>query len=113
MFPQYGASKNDIRFYDVARFVRELTRIRAYFALIRSKNTAKLDWLEILWPQPSGKVERITELPIDRYITIVEAQENGSDRVLQRSCSSSLRSPARDAIHLVIYGQNRFRPTAR
>ena len=22
-------------------------------------------------------------------------------------------SPARDAIHLVIYGQNRFRPTAR
>src|SRR6266576_3741794 len=32
----------------------------------------KLDWLEIHWPQPSGKVERITELPIDRYITIVE-----------------------------------------
>ena len=32
----------------------------------------KLDWLEIQWPQPSGKVERITELPIDRYITIVE-----------------------------------------
>jgi hypothetical protein len=32
----------------------------------------KLDWLEIHWPQPSGKIERITELPIDRYITIVE-----------------------------------------
>jgi hypothetical protein len=32
----------------------------------------KLDWLEIQWPQPSGKVERITELPIDRYVTIVE-----------------------------------------
>jgi len=32
----------------------------------------KLDWLEIEWPQPSGKVERITELPIDRYITVVE-----------------------------------------
>jgi len=32
----------------------------------------KLDWLEVRWPQPSGKVERITELPIDRYITIVE-----------------------------------------
>ena len=32
----------------------------------------KLDWLEIRWPQPSGKIERITELPIDRYITIVE-----------------------------------------
>jgi hypothetical protein len=32
----------------------------------------KLDWLEIQWPQPSGTVERMTELPIDRYITIVE-----------------------------------------
>ena len=32
----------------------------------------RLDWLEILWPQPSGKIERITELPIDRYVTIVE-----------------------------------------
>ncbi len=32
----------------------------------------KLDWLEIAWPQPSGKTERFTELPIDRYITIVE-----------------------------------------
>jgi hypothetical protein len=32
----------------------------------------KLDWLDIQWPQPSGKIERIAELPIDRYITIVE-----------------------------------------
>jgi hypothetical protein len=32
----------------------------------------KLDWLEVQWPQPSGKTERISELPIDRYITIVE-----------------------------------------
>jgi hypothetical protein len=34
----------------------------------------KIDWLEIQWPQPSGKTERFTELPIDRYITIVEGQ---------------------------------------
>jgi len=34
----------------------------------------KLDWIEIHWPQPSGKVERLTSLPIDRYITIVEGQ---------------------------------------
>ena len=34
----------------------------------------KIDWLEIQWPQPSGKTERITELPIDRYITIVEGE---------------------------------------
>jgi hypothetical protein len=37
----------------------------------------KLDWLEIQWPQPSGKIERISELPIDRYITIVESAGKG------------------------------------
>jgi hypothetical protein len=35
----------------------------------------KLDWLEIKWPLPSGATERFTDLPIDRYITIVEGQE--------------------------------------
>lgn len=34
----------------------------------------KMDWLEITWPQPSGKVERIDKLPTDRYITIVEGE---------------------------------------
>src|SRR5690348_2914055 len=34
----------------------------------------KLDWLEIRWPEPSGKTERFTDLPIDRYITIVEGE---------------------------------------
>jgi enediyne biosynthesis protein E4 len=34
----------------------------------------KLDWLEVKWPQPSGAVERFTDLPIDRYITVVEGQ---------------------------------------
>ncbi len=33
---------------------------------------AKIDGLEIQWPQPSGRVETFTDLPIDRYITIVE-----------------------------------------
>ncbi|MGH9338582.1 MAG: CRTAC1 family protein [Acidobacteriota bacterium] len=33
-----------------------------------------IDWLEIKWPQPSGKVERFTDLPIDQYITIVEGE---------------------------------------
>jgi hypothetical protein len=32
----------------------------------------KIDWLEVQWPQPSGKVERFTDVPVDRYITIVE-----------------------------------------
>jgi hypothetical protein len=34
----------------------------------------KVDWLEVQWPQPSGRKERFTDLPIDRYITIVEAE---------------------------------------
>ena len=33
---------------------------------------AKIDWLEIKWPLPSTAVERFTNLPNDRYITIVE-----------------------------------------
>jgi hypothetical protein len=37
----------------------------------------KVDWLEIKWPQPSGRVERLTDLPIDRYVTITE----GSGRI--------------------------------
>jgi hypothetical protein len=32
----------------------------------------KIDWVEIKWPQPSGRVERITNVPIDRYVRIVE-----------------------------------------
>jgi hypothetical protein len=32
----------------------------------------KIDRLEIKWPQPSGKIETFTDLPIDRYIKIVE-----------------------------------------
>ena len=34
----------------------------------------KVDLLEVKWPLPSGLVERFTDLPIDRYITIVEGQ---------------------------------------
>jgi enediyne biosynthesis protein E4 len=37
-------------------------------------NRTRIDWLEIQWPQPSGKTDRFAELPIDRYITIVEGQ---------------------------------------
>lgn len=33
-----------------------------------------IDWLEVQWPQPSGKTERFTGLPIDRYITIIEEE---------------------------------------
>ncbi|MGA3024566.1 MAG: CRTAC1 family protein [Bryobacteraceae bacterium] len=33
---------------------------------------AKVDWLEVRWPQPGGGVERFHDLPAGRYITIVE-----------------------------------------
>jgi hypothetical protein len=33
-----------------------------------------MDWLEIVWPQPSGLKQRFTNLPIDRYLTIREGQ---------------------------------------
>jgi enediyne biosynthesis protein E4 len=32
----------------------------------------KFDWIEIKWPQPSNLVQRFTEVPVDRYITIHE-----------------------------------------
>jgi predicted NUDIX family NTP pyrophosphohydrolase len=35
---------------------------------------AKIDWIEIKWPMPSGRVERFTDVPIDRYVTIVEGR---------------------------------------
>jgi enediyne biosynthesis protein E4 len=35
---------------------------------------SKIDSLEIKWPLPGGAVERFTDLPLDRYITIVEGQ---------------------------------------
>jgi enediyne biosynthesis protein E4 len=35
-------------------------------------NRLRLDWVEIKWPLPGGKTERFTDLPIDRYITIIE-----------------------------------------
>ncbi|MFL6213536.1 MAG: CRTAC1 family protein [Blastocatellia bacterium] len=38
----------------------------------------KLDWLEIKWPAPSGKVERFTDVPVDRYVTITEGKGLGA-----------------------------------
>ncbi len=34
----------------------------------------KIDILQIRWPQPSGSTENFKDLPIDRYITIVEGK---------------------------------------
>ena len=35
----------------------------------------KLDWIEIRWPKPSTQVQRFTNLPLDRYISITEGDE--------------------------------------
>jgi len=34
----------------------------------------RFDWVEVKWPMPSGKVERFTDIPVDRYITIIEGE---------------------------------------
>ena len=34
----------------------------------------QMNWVEVKWPQPSGRVERFRNLPIDRYLQFVEGQ---------------------------------------
>jgi hypothetical protein len=33
---------------------------------------SKIDWVEIAWPKPSSKIQRIDSPPVDRYVKIVE-----------------------------------------
>ena len=35
-------------------------------------NAAKIEWVEITWPKPSGKVQRIENPPLNRYLTVRE-----------------------------------------
>ena len=35
---------------------------------------SRVDSLEVHWPRPGGEVEKFQNLPVDRYITIVEGQ---------------------------------------
>jgi len=37
-------------------------------------SATKFDWLEVKWPGPSSKVERLTDVPTDRYSIITEGQ---------------------------------------
>jgi enediyne biosynthesis protein E4 len=34
----------------------------------------KIDWIEIEWPQPSGWVQHLADLPLDRYLTVHEGE---------------------------------------
>ncbi|HEY4088382.1 MAG TPA: CRTAC1 family protein [Bryobacteraceae bacterium] len=36
-------------------------------------SAAKIDWVEITWPQPSGITQRVDNPPMNRYITVREA----------------------------------------
>jgi hypothetical protein len=47
---------------------------RLVFGLGRA---ARVDWVEVKWPAPSGRVERFSDLPIDRYMTLVEGTGMG------------------------------------
>jgi hypothetical protein len=35
--------------------------------------STKLDWLEIRWPAPSGRVQTLTRLSVDRYFEVTES----------------------------------------
>jgi hypothetical protein len=37
----------------------------------------RLDWLEIKWPLPSGRIDRFTDIPVDRYLEVVEGKGIG------------------------------------
>jgi hypothetical protein len=34
----------------------------------------KVEWIEIAWPRPSGRVQRLTDVPVDRYIRVIEGK---------------------------------------
>jgi hypothetical protein len=39
---------------------------------ILGAGAAKVDWVEITWPKPGGKTQRIVNPPMDRYLTVRE-----------------------------------------
>ena len=43
----------------------------------------KMDWVEVKWPGPSELVERFTELPIDKYVTLVEGSGKRQEALSQ------------------------------
>ena len=68
-----------VRYQAADRVRRQMTTGRGSFLwahdprlVLGAGPHAKIDLVEVKWPQPSGVVERFTNLPIDRYITLVE-----------------------------------------
>jgi hypothetical protein len=62
------------------RFTRLKTAGGSYLAshdprmLLGLGSANGVDYVEIQWPKPSGRVERIAKVPVDRYIRIVEGK---------------------------------------
>jgi enediyne biosynthesis protein E4 len=40
----------------------------------------RMDWVEVKWPEPAGLLERFTDLPLDRYITLEEGSGKPVDK---------------------------------
>jgi enediyne biosynthesis protein E4 len=40
-----------------------------------------IDWIEVRWPRPSGREERFTNLPVNRYITLTEGTGLSSEEL--------------------------------
>jgi len=34
----------------------------------------KVDWVEIRWPKPSERIDRFTDLAVNKYLTVVEGK---------------------------------------
>jgi hypothetical protein len=43
--------------------------------ILGTGSSDKLDWIEVKWPGPDGKIERFTNLPIDTYATLTEGSQ--------------------------------------
>ncbi len=63
------ASKSDLTTDLIAKALRQNPRL-----VLGLGPRTKVDWIEVRWPPPSGKVERFVNPPVDRYITIVEGE---------------------------------------
>jgi len=50
----------------------------------------QIDWVEVKWPLPSGRVERFTDLPIDQYVSLVEGRGTRCENLDQNSCCGNL-----------------------
>lgn len=42
--------------------------------ILGTGTAAGLDWVEIQWPKPSARVDRLTDLPVDKYVTVIEGK---------------------------------------